>query len=349
MSPAAALKDNLAVLVAGIGGASLGTEVAKALHLAGRYRVLGADISPHAYGHFDAIFERTWRIDEKRYIENILEVCQQQGVKVIVPGGERPMLLLMKAEDSLKRAGVHLAGNRPDVVLRASDKRSCFETLQRLGIEVPFSMPVDRPLLPSDDVPFPCIIKPATESGGSASVSLARDLEEANIHVGLLLKAGKAILLQEYVPADEGEFTICVLHLPDGRLVGSIALRRMFHAKLSVAASGPGFLISSGNSQGLIDDFPAYRAAAEQIATALGSRGPLNVQGRVRRGRLVPFEVNPRFSASTYLRAMAGFNELDIYLRAVFLDESPTAPTVKRGFYLRSFAENFVPLEAVGG
>ena len=55
----------------------------------------------------------------------------------------------------------------------------------------------------------------------------------------------------------------------------------------------------------------------EALARKLGSRGPLNVQGRLRDGVFLPFEVNPRFSASTYLRALAGVNELAIYLRNV--------------------------------
>ena len=37
------------VLIAGIGGGSLGTEIAKSLRLAGAYRILGCDVSPLAF------------------------------------------------------------------------------------------------------------------------------------------------------------------------------------------------------------------------------------------------------------------------------------------------------------
>ncbi len=40
------------ILVAGIGGASLGTEILKCLRDAGTYEVFGCDISEHAYGHY---------------------------------------------------------------------------------------------------------------------------------------------------------------------------------------------------------------------------------------------------------------------------------------------------------
>ncbi|MBT9145434.1 MAG: hypothetical protein DDT42_01305 [candidate division WS2 bacterium] len=37
------------VLIAGVGGASLGTEIFKSLRRSGNYSVVGADISPYAY------------------------------------------------------------------------------------------------------------------------------------------------------------------------------------------------------------------------------------------------------------------------------------------------------------
>lgn len=41
------MKEN--VLIAGVGGASLGTEIFKSLKRSGNYSVVGADISPYAY------------------------------------------------------------------------------------------------------------------------------------------------------------------------------------------------------------------------------------------------------------------------------------------------------------
>ena len=79
-------------------------------------------------------------------------------------------------------------------------------------------------------------------------------------------------------------------------------MRRLFHNKLSVLVKGQKGLISSGYSQGLIDDFRAVRTTAERIAQGIKSEGPLNIQGRVRGDEFLPFEINPRFSASTYFR-----------------------------------------------
>ena len=63
-------------------------------------------------------------------------------------------------------------------------------------------------------------------------------------------------------------------------------------------------------------------------------------------GVLIPFEINPRLSASSYLRAMAGFNEVDLYLRAVAGGEMPEKPVIREGWYLRSLTERFVAAPA---
>ncbi|MBF0103086.1 MAG: hypothetical protein HQK77_19480, partial [Desulfobacterales bacterium] len=51
------------VMIAGIGGASLGTELLKCLEAAGGYTIFGCDISPLAYGHYMSGFERTYVVD----------------------------------------------------------------------------------------------------------------------------------------------------------------------------------------------------------------------------------------------------------------------------------------------
>jgi carbamoyl-phosphate synthase large subunit len=149
------------------------------------------------------------------------------------------------------------------------------------------------------------------------------------------------------MPLEEGEFTVGVLSFPDGYLVGSIALKRLFNAKLSVLVKSEIGLISSGYSQGLIDDFPEVQATAERIAHLLGSVGPINVQGRLIDGCFLPFEINPRFSASTYLRALAGFNEVDIYLHYLATGSYSLAGSIRYGYYLRSLSETFVEKDSL--
>ncbi len=340
------MKDKPGILIAGIGGASLGTEILKCLVLADRYTVFGCDISRLAFGHYQHGFAKTFLVDRNRYVESVIEVCREASIDVIIPGGEEPLVLLNAARDQLTGAGLRVAGNSPEVVSQFSDKQSTFKKLGDLGFRVPLTVNPSQPA-DLDNMTYPCIVKPATGSGGSSFVFLAEDREEAWLYVGYLLKNAKIPLVQEYISDSEGEFTIGVLSFPDRSVAGSIALKRTFDSKLSVLLKTKTGVVSSGYSQGLIDEFPEFRETAEKIAVAIESEGPINVQGRVKDGVLIPFEINPRFSASTYLRAMAGFNEVDIYLQNVIHGVSSNSITVRPGYYLRSFDEVFVSKDKV--
>jgi carbamoyl-phosphate synthase large subunit len=61
----------------------------------------------------------------------------------------------------------------------------------------------------------------------------------------------------------------------------------------------------------------------------------------------VPFEINARFSASTYLRTLAGFNEVDWYVRHLLGLAPRSALGITPGWYLRTLSETAVPLREV--
>jgi carbamoyl-phosphate synthase large subunit len=281
------------VLVAGVGGASLGTEVAKSLALARSYRIFACDISTHAYGLHDPIFENAACLERENYAEQVLSLCLEWGVHSVIPGGEEPLRLLVDAGSAFARVGIVVATNEADLIRTCVDKQRLFRQLELLGFPIPWTRAVEDPrTLQRDTIPeFPCVIKPASLSGGSAFVFFVETFEELGMYAQLISRACGSAIVQEYVGLDEGEFTIGVLSVPEAGLVGSIALRRLFDSKLSVAMQTSNCLISSGYSQGLIDDFPEVCMQAEKIAAALGSIGPINVQARMRDGVLFPFEI----------------------------------------------------------
>jgi carbamoyl-phosphate synthase large subunit len=244
------------------------------------------------------------------------------------------------------REGINVVTNDAETVSFFSDKLATFKKLKACGVPIPKTSEL---CTASDilEVGLPCIVKPATGSGGSSAVFFAVTIDEALIYAEFIHRNGSVPIVQEYVGDDEGEFSIGVLSLPDKRVVGSIALRRMLNAKLSVSYRGRGGVVSSGYSQGYIDAFPNLCVQAEKIANLIQSRGPINIQGRVRNGLLMPFEINPRFSASTYLRALAGFNEIDILLDYLIGAQIPLPYSIKPGWYLRSLTENYISKEDV--
>jgi carbamoyl-phosphate synthase large subunit len=329
------------VMIAGIGGASLGTEIRKCLDLAGNYEVFGCDISRTAFGLYESEFSKTWLLSHGDYVASVLHACHKSGAQFLIPGGEQPMVLLSPVSAMFEAEGIQLLANTEEVIKRHSDKEMTFAQLAGYDIPIPQTVALDYQK-DLEQVGLPCIVKPATGSGGSAAVFFAVNADEAMIYADFIRRSGEQPIAQEYVSDDEGEYTIGVLSLPDGSLSGSIALRRTLDSKLSVAYRGRGGLISSGYTQGHIGEYRDLCIQAETIAEAIGSRGPINIQGRVRDGVLLPFEINPRFSASTYLRAMAGFNEIDMFIRYLLDGESPKLGPIRYGWYLRSLTEQYV-------
>jgi carbamoyl-phosphate synthase large subunit len=331
------------ILIAGIAGASLGTEIAKCLRRAGGYEIIGCDISPLAYGHYDSNFDGTFLVDRGVYIEELLALCRRERIDCIIPGGDEPAVLISRSEDRFAEIGIRVCHNNAALVDRLSHKGRCFEILSAIDVATPLTATVSS----ADDlhrIPLPCIIKPATGSGGSSFVFFARSYAEAELYCAYLRNNNRIPVAQEYIPHTRGEFTVGVISRPDGSCAGAIALRRSFNSKLSVAMQGEDFVISSGYSQGQIEEFPEICAVASQIAERLGSTGPLNIQGRVTGdGKFVPFEINARFSASTFLRTLAGFNEVDFYTR-LSLEQTPQSELrIRPGWYLRTLIESAVP------
>lgn len=328
------------VMIAGIGGASLGTEVAKCLEMVGAYDVFGCDISPTAFGHFDPCFHETFVVDDEDYLQTVINACRAASCSWIIPGGEGPLARLNKGIRDLTRAGICVIGNSVDLVLSLSDKLYTTATLRSLGLPAPRAVVADCPDWVSSVTP-PCIVKPSFGTGGSDAVFLAATREEVALYAKLIRDTGRSPIAQEYISHEEGEFTIGVLSLPDGSVVGSIGLRRSLDTKLSVMTRSDVGIISSGFSQGYIAKFNDLCSQAERITVALDSRGPLNIQGRVRDGTLIPFEINPRFSASAYLRAMAGFNEVDTLIQFLAKGRLSPRPRLREGWYLRSLSETY--------
>ena len=103
--------------------------------------------------------------------------------------------------------------------------------------------------------------------------------------------------------------------------------------------------LSNGISQGEIGRFPAVTAECERIALALGSRGSINLQCRLVGDKVFVFEINPRFSGPTSLRAMVGYNEPDVLIRKHLLSES-IQPRFEygSGVILRGLTESLVDI-----
>ena len=349
------------ILVTGVGSGGHGEQVLKALSLAatGKYVLFGADANPHTRSKFVATKVHALPLaNSPHYKDAVFELARELGVDAVFHGSEPELAVLSKMKDKFERAGIFLATNKPDLVEIGLNKDLTCRTLKELGFQVPrFWLITEGTALDVVDE-YPVVVKPYLGGGGSRDVFIAqnfRDLEAIALLLGFF-DIPCDLFVQKYVGSADAEFTVGVLNSPEGKLIGSVAMKRDLTSTLSVRSRIPNrtsdlslgeyLTVSSGVSQGRIDDFPEVRREAELIAQRLGSAGPLNIQCRVVDKRIYVFEINPRFSGTTSARALVGFNEPDLFLDSYFSPkELPGAFKIARGILSRNLTESLELLE----
>jgi carbamoyl-phosphate synthase large subunit len=184
---------------------------------------------------------------------------------------------------------------------------------------------------------------------------IAQSKEELFAFCKYLLDIYPEFIAQEYIGTPDEEYTACVLTSLEGEYINSIAVKRMILSSLGNRMKvknrtgrkdlGDMLAISSGISQGEIGKFDKITEQCKEIALKLKSKGPLNIQCRFVNGKVYVFEINPRYSGTTSLRAMVGFNEPDIMIRKHLLGEHIDVDfKFENGYILRGLDEQFVPI-----
>jgi carbamoyl-phosphate synthase large subunit len=234
----------------------------------------------------------------------------------------------------------------PEVLLTGRDKLLTCRWLEAQGLPVPAYAELGDPQAVAeliDRCGFPLIAKPRFGKGSDGIVTIrhAADLEHIVAAEDLSLReiapggiTASDVILQQYLGDEQHEYTVGCFCDSDGQLCGAVVMRRTLRAGTTTSAE--------------LGRFPEVRAVAEAIASALRPLGPCNVQMRLHHGSAVPFEINPRFSGTTALRARMGFNEVEAALRHFVLGEPPPVlADVGSGYALRYWNEIYIAADAV--
>ena len=324
----------LPVLICGVGGGSYGAQILKALRFSGNnYFIIGADIDRTSKGLAEV--DRAYivpRADDPDFQDSFMQICEKENVKAVFHGSELVMMHLANMSRQLAKKNIFLPVNPDSVLATCQDKVDTVSFLRQNG----FSFPSYLEISSLDEVKgfstFPVVLKPSVQSGGSANVFIAQSQEELETFTRYLLQLYNKFILQEYVGTPDQEYTVGVLFGADGTLLNSIAVKRIIKSALSTSLRVPNrtarkelgnsLVISSGISQGHIGRFPHITSICEKIGLALKATAPINIQCRYVGDQVVTFEINPRFSGTTFIRALAGYNEPDLLIRREVLGES---------------------------
>lgn len=172
---------------------------------------------------------------------------------------------------------------------------------------------------------YPYIAKPV-DGARSMGLEIIND-ENALLH---LTTYPNNLVVQEMIGDEEGEFTTGCTVL-NGKCVAVVSLVRELRDGNTWRAYRTG-------------DSP-YDKIIAQIAEKLGCEGPVNFQYRIRNGEPVIFEINCRFSGTTPLRLIYGFNEVEAVVEFYVNKTTVAQPKLKTGTVLRTFSDILIENE----
>jgi carbamoyl-phosphate synthase large subunit len=315
------------VLLTGIGGGGHGEQILKALRLGEvEYDIVGTDTSD-ACANRNRVneFVKLPRANDPKYLGELRSLVQSEKCLAIFHGSEPEMAVFSRSKSLLEADGLYVPVNPPSVLEVCQDKFRTMAHLVSRGFRTPKFIEVRKLADIEAWELLPAILKPSIGGGGSANVFIVQSMNELLAFSQYLLGICESFILQEYIGGSDEEYTVGVLFGKDGAFINSIAIKRVINNALTIRTQvpnrtgrvelGPRLIVSTGISQGHVADWRQVRSACEEIASSLAPTAPVNIQCRVADGAVIPFEINPRFSGTTSLRAMAGYNEPDILVR----------------------------------
>lgn len=349
---------SIPVLVTGVGGGGIGEQIVKCLRMSSLiYDIVGGDMNRNSKGL--AMVDHPYLFPAARdeaYIDTLLRTCKKHGVKALFTGSEPELKMVSRHREAFADAGVLLTLNPQRVLDICMDKNATMRWFEENGVNAPRSA---RITTMAEAEAFPCIpavLKPSIGGSGSTNAFIARNEGEKEMFSRYLLTIYGEFIIQEYVGTCESEYTVGVLFDMEGNYLNTIAVKKNILSGLSNRMRientsgkpqyGKYLAISSGVSQGEIGRFPAITGPCVEIAKKLGCTGPANLQCREQDGKVYVFEINPRISGTSPLRAMVGYNEPDIMVRKYILGEDvPVDFAYGSGVITRGLDEFFIDTE----
>lgn len=294
---------------------------------------IAIDTNPYSLGLYfaDKSFIAPRAADEESYYMFIENLCKEHQIKAIFIGSTAELPFYSRNRESLEAStGSKVFVNSPEVLELCTDKwlTMCHLSRDRFQIPATIRYPEDAGMLSSfiESEGFPLIVKPRF-GRGSVGVVLVKDKQQLDENI----KGKESLIIQEYIIDEEQEFTvgICINH--KGKVISKIALRRYLLEGVSIAA--------------VSDDYHDIADYCAVVASTLGAYGAINIQLRLKYGKPVIFEINPRFSSSTGMRLLFGINEPESLIRSEVLCQEVIPGCAATGLVLRQYTDYYFPLD----
>lgn len=317
------------VLITGIGG-NVGQGVVKALRASARqFHIVGIDMEALSAG-FSLVdsYYQTPRTGAAGFRDAFTSIARQEKIEAVYVCSPAELEFFASQKEELENElGLSTLVNPLSVVRIGSDKLKTAEFLRDAGFPFPQTVlgtdydGVDQLIA---QYGFPLFAKPRF---GSASRDVFVVNSPAEVRAALVLVPD--LVLQQFLPDARSEYTASTLSGTDGKVRALIILHR-------------DLLQGTTYRTELIED-ARLQEYVIRIVESLGAVGPCNLQFRVLDGQHFVFEINPRFSGTSGIRYLYGFNDCEMAFDLLHLKTEISQPTLNQAVVLRYWNEICIP------
>jgi carbamoyl-phosphate synthase large subunit len=277
------------IAITGIGG-GVGQSIIKSLYDTD-YNLIGLNGEPLAAGIY--ALPKAYLVpyfNKPNYISSVLEICKTEKIDLLFPGLDAELMPLSLHVDDFNAIGTTVIVSIPDVITISDDKQQTFDSLTKVGVQVPYTCALEGYVFEAQNLPL--IVKQKVGGARSKNVFVAKTTSE---WVAVMQQIGgekQDFIVQEYIEGDE--YTCGSINF-DGSCKGIIVMRRI----LRDGDTHKCFSVKN----------PIIEQTVRTVLEAIKPFGACNIQLRMKGDVPYIFEINARCSGTTAARTLCGFNE----------------------------------------
>ncbi|HMK53202.1 MAG TPA: ATP-grasp domain-containing protein [Methanobacteriaceae archaeon] len=324
-------KEKLNILVTGV-GSEVGQGVIKAIRLS-KYncRIIGCDMNPDSAGFFMCDdYSLISPVISENYEESLFSLCREKKIDMIIPTVDVESPVISNLKSALEEEGIVAIVQPPEILEIFLNKYNTYRFFKGNGVGVPETLKINEGTVKEigSKLGFPMIIKP--EHGqGSKSVYKINNFNELNF-LYEIIKDEDDYVAQSYIPSSQSEYTCAVFNCPSMTEPNIIVLRRQLE-------NGTSWISEVVFDDVLID-------LCKKVSQLIDLEGAINIQLRKFQNKPFIFEINPRYSSTSGIRANCGFNDVEMAIDHFIHKKTPSKPEIRKKKILRYIEELYIDL-----